>query len=79
MTNEQVQNAFRMCDDAFHKYIREATETHRMLSVLSGSISFHQSAAVLEQRVRENDARKIYLAAREQLFEVLARSLGTQA
>jgi hypothetical protein len=47
---------------------------HRVLSNISGSITFDQRASALEQRIRENDARKIYLKARDALFKVLERA-----
>ena len=72
MTKDQVQRAFAACDAAFWRYVREATETHRLLSTLSGIVSVEQRTAVGSQRSRENKAQAIYLEARNVLFSVLA-------
>jgi len=74
MTKDQVQRAFAACDAAFWRYVREASETHRMLSLLSGAVSFEQREAVGTQRTRENKAQMIYLDARNLLFTVLTSS-----
>jgi hypothetical protein len=71
MTREQVKRAFTACDTAFRRYIKEATETHRMLSVLSGVIPIEQRMAVVTQRSRENEAQMVYLETRNLLFAVL--------
>jgi hypothetical protein len=71
MTKAQVRKAFQICDAAFQRYIREAVETHRLLSVLSESVALDQRICVMEQRIRENDAQMAYMDSRNALFDVL--------
>jgi len=71
LTPEEVKKAFDVCDAAFQRYIKEATQTHKMLSSLLGVVSVEQRLAVNDQRVRENDAQFVYIEARNALFEVL--------
>jgi hypothetical protein len=74
MTKDQVRKAFEVCDQAFKLYIKEATETHRLLSTLSGDIALVDRVFVIEQRVRENDAQLAYVSARGLLFDVLLKT-----
>ena len=42
-----------------------------MLSTLADDISLEERSAIVEQRVRENDAQVTYLETRHTLFDVL--------
>ena len=71
MTEDQVRQAFNACDMAFKIYVKEATETHRLLSALAGSIAMLDRQRLIEQRIKENAAQALYLEARNTLFHVL--------
>jgi adenine C2-methylase RlmN of 23S rRNA A2503 and tRNA A37 len=68
MTEEEVKRAFDVCEAAFWLYVKQAKETHRMLSLLSGEVSVEVRAAVAEQRLCENEAQALYSETRVALF-----------
>jgi hypothetical protein len=77
MTQEEAGRASLACEAAFCRYVEVAAKTHRMLSDLSGYVTLDHRVAIIEQRLRENDADKIYMEAREALFGVIARISST--
>lgn len=79
MTQDQVKSAFAVCNEAFHRYIGHATETHKLLSELSGEISLYDRSRVTEQRLRESDAQTRYREARNLLFTVLHEAVRPHA
>ena len=73
MAKEHVQEAIRVCDSAFQGYIREASKTHQLLTALPNPISSNLRLQISEQRMRENDALRLYRKTRTALLDVMMK------